>query len=368
MKGNFLGCRNEIFVEGVSIGQFQSMEITSDRENISCTASIELPLYTIAAYEDGTPPGEDVPLTRKVRTGVEMKNLKVGARIEVYCWYETPEIDIAFEPTLVYRGYIRQVVGAFPSTLKCEDLSFPLRFGQVGTVWKNQSTLVDVVNAVLPISESAFSEYRKRQGFDDNWPRITVADSELATASFDYKAWKDISPYDALQKLINMFSIYGNVDKEGRLYIGAGQSAPTNKTVNLSTKLNVIECDLTTTDSLFENYTVTVTARSSDGKLIKETYGDPDGEAIPTRMMPLNSQEGIKDFAKRLYDHLVGNRNAGTITTLLYPVIELFDFVTFEHTLFPELSGDYVVIGVENQFGSGGYRQIINVTDKKYVI
>lgn len=368
MKGNYLVCHNEIFVEGVSIGPFENMKTTGDRENLSTTAEIELPLYTIAAYEDGRPPGEDVPLTRKVRVGIEMDKLKTGAQIEVYAWYDCPEIDINFERTLIFKGYIRQVVGAFPSVIKCEDMSFPLRFGTVGTVWKNMSTLKDVVNAVLPISEKAFSEYRAKQGLDDNWTRITVASSELADAAFDMKAWKDISPFDALQKLITLFAVFGNVDNEARLYIGAGQSAPTNKTVELSTKLNVIGCDLTTTNGLFENYSVTVTSRTSDGKLIKYTYGDPDGEAFPTRMMPLNTEIGIKEFAKRLYYTLTGNRNAGTITTLLYPRAELFDFITFEHTLFPELSGDYVAIGVENNLDNDGFRQVINVTNKKFVI
>lgn len=369
MKGNFVVCNNEIFVEGTSIGHFASMEVNSNRETIASTATIELPLYTIAAYEDGTPPGEYVPLTRKVRVGIEMDKLKVGARIEVYCWYSCPELKVTFERRLCFRGYIRQVVGSFPTIIRCEDMSFPLRFGNVEKVWQKNATLSNVINAVLPISNEAFSEQRKKQGLNDEWTRITAADSEVVSASYyGMEIWKDISPYDALQKLVSMFSIFGQVDENGRLYVGAGQSAPTNKTVELDTRLNVIGCDLTTMDSMFTNFCITIKARTSDGKLIEYKYGDPDGEQIPARMMPVNTQVGIEQLARNIYNRHTGDSNSGTITTLLYPRVDLFDFVTFEHSLFPDLSGDYICIGVDCKYGDTGYRQTIKVTDKKFVV
>ena len=49
ITGNYLICGNEVFVEGKSIGQFQSFESDETRENIVGTASIEMPFYTIAA-------------------------------------------------------------------------------------------------------------------------------------------------------------------------------------------------------------------------------------------------------------------------------------------------------------------------------
>lgn len=347
------------------------METTSDRDSIASTATIQLPLYTIAAYKDGTPPGEDVPLTRKVRVGVEMDKLKCGARIEVYCWYSCPELDInpdSAEKELCFKGYIRQVIGSFPTTIRCEDMSFPLRFGDVNKTWPKPTSIVDIVNDILPISEAAFSKYRTDpvRGLDDNWQRITITGDEIATADQPFSPWKDISPYDALQKFLSENSIYGNVDYSGELHIGVGQSETTNKTVKLDTRLNVIECDLVTTDSMFVNYSVTINAFNTDGKPITTTYGADDGEPLPTKWASIRTQAGIEQLAKTRYNAELGNTNSGTITTLLLPRVELFDFITFNHSLFPELSGDYMCIGLECTYGDGGYRQQIKVTDKKF--
>ena len=89
ITGNYLICGNEVFVEGKSIGQFQSFESDETRENIVGTASIEMPFYTIAAKaakEVGRGSAIAVQRVGKntttyVRINPDDWNIKTGARI-----------------------------------------------------------------------------------------------------------------------------------------------------------------------------------------------------------------------------------------------------------------------------------------------
>ena len=367
MKGNFVICHNEIVIEGSSIGNFTSMETEMTKDTITGKATIELPLYTIAAYNNGAPPDDDLPLTRKSRVGVDMSKLKVGAMIEVYCWYTSPDLNATFDTVLTFKGYIRQVIGGFPTVINCEDLSFPLRFGLVEKTWSNEPLLRDVINALLPISEKAFTEYRQRQGFILDWPKLTITESQIVGLDNPHgqEAWKDISPYDALQNLVNRDGIYVYVDDKAELHAGSMISED-NKTVNLSTDLNVVDCELVTTDSMFSNINVTLNARDKLGQIITAHYGSPDGTPIPTRTMPINTQKGLNVLAKNLYNKLVGNDNNRSITTLLYPKVNMFDYINFNHTLFPELSSGYIAMGLRNSYNDKGYRQVISVTNRVF--
>ena len=126
ITGNYLICGNEVFVEGKSIGQFQSFESDETRENIVGTASIEMPFYTIAAKaakEVGR--GSTIAVQRVgkntttyIRINPDDWNIKTGARIQVYAWYhDNAVIGQKFEKRLEFDGFIRDVIGGFPTVI-----------------------------------------------------------------------------------------------------------------------------------------------------------------------------------------------------------------------------------------------------------
>ena len=45
--GNYFICKNEVFIEGRSIGPFTSFTTEDSRDNIFGTANIRMPFYTI---------------------------------------------------------------------------------------------------------------------------------------------------------------------------------------------------------------------------------------------------------------------------------------------------------------------------------
>lgn len=364
MKCNFLRCRNEVFVEGLNIGQFASFSSSNTRDSISGSGTLSIPLYTIAVDRTGTAPGENVPLTNRVRVGIDKAKLIPGATIQVYAWYEVAELGIYYERRLVFNGYIKKVTGAFPTIIEVEDMAFPLRFGRVGKDWNPNTTLTNILNEIIPISNAAFQEYRNKNNLTSEWTQLSVAESETATASFTMDVWRNISPYSALSRLMNLFKIYCTVYDDGQVYAGIGLGDTTTATIDLSTRLNVVGCDIVPQSSMFTDYYVQVNGLDRTGRKLTVELGDTQGEPVRLKFSPLNTAEGLQEVANSALQRLKGDRNKGTITTKLYPIVNLFDFCRFTHTLFPELSGNYYVIGTELQLGDDGYNQILTVTNE----
>lgn len=332
MRGNLFKCGNEVFVEGKSIGQFQSLEIKEDRDELVNTCVMLIPIYAI-----GTKPG--MAPNERIRAALEGINIKPGARIEVYGWYyDNPAFEQFFEKILLFSGFIRQVIGGFPSKFICEDHSFILRFGSINREWLSRTKLKDMIDYLCPISNEAFRTYRDEQGFSnpDDFTKLSFDSSNSADVEFALQTFKLISPYDALMKLLKMFVLYGHVNELGKVYFGIGVIENTKRTVELSTDKNVIDRDIVPTNGLFVNYKVIVSALLADGTRYTYEYGDSEGE--PERMyVPHRTAELVEETAKSAMLRLRGNRNRGTINTILYPAMRLFDFIKYTDTLFPVL-------------------------------
>ena len=105
------------------------------------------------------------------------------------------------------------------------------------------------------------------------------------------------------------------------------------------------------TDGLFENYKVVVNALMADGTKYTYEYGDSQGEAH-RYFVPANTVSLTEQTAKNIMARLKGTRNKGTIKTVLYPQVNMFDFVEYTDTMLPELTGNYYVIGRNLSFAT----------------
>ena len=103
------------------------------------------------------------------------------------------------------------------------------------------------------------------------------------------------------------------------------------------------------------------------GNKIQVTRGDETkGEPVRLPFSPARKQEQLETIADAALARLKGNRNKGSITTLLYPFVSLWDFIEYEDTLFPELSSNYYVIGTELNCDDSGYHNVLSVTDEMF--
>ena len=73
MKGNLFRVGNEVFIEGKSIGRFASVDITEERDSLSGSCTMTLPVYAIG-FRQGLPPAQ------RIRAALEGINIKPGAR------------------------------------------------------------------------------------------------------------------------------------------------------------------------------------------------------------------------------------------------------------------------------------------------
>lgn len=362
MRGNFFRCGCEVFIEGKSVGGFESLDFRDTKDTISNTCTIKLPVYAIGMTARTSP-------EKRIRASLADINIKPGARIEVFCWYHDSEImGQHFEKVRVFNGFIRQVIGGFPSTLICEDYAFVLRFGTIGKEWNTRTKLKDMIEYLLPISNKAFMDFREKNGFaPDGFNKLTFDSTNSAEVEFALKTFKNISPYDALEKLLRMFTLYGYVNDDGQVYFGLGVKDKTKRTVELATNTNVIGRDITPSNGQFVNYKVVVNGLMKDGTKYTYEYGDSEGQ--PERLFsPLNTKEGIKEFAHRVMARLQGDRNKGTISILLYPEVRMFDYIQYTDTLFSELSGGYYVTGRRVTCGKNGFVQQLTVTNEMFML
>lgn len=383
ITGNYFICGNEVFVEGQSIGQFQSFSSDDNRKSIEGTAEIKMPFYSMAAKAaKSTPQGSSVVVKRVgknvvtyVRINPDDWKIKVGARIQVYIWYHNnPTLGQTFEKRLEFDGYIREVTGGFPTTIKCEDASFMLRFGTVSKSWTQATKTTALLSEMCDIANNAFAEYRSKNGLTNAVPKLVPAGDSL-DSEFVLKPASAVSPYDILMKVIlGMYKWYVHTsvttDNEGNeqstVWTGLGLKENTDATVQLDTSVNVIGCSLVPKDMMFDNFKVIVRYLDS-GELKSVTKGSENGIVYDIPYTPNRTADQMKQMADSALQGLKAERNKGALIIPAYPLVKLFDYINFTHTIFTELSGGYYVIGRQMRCDNQGYHQILSVTDKTFV-
>lgn len=375
MKGNFLTCENRVVVEGNDIGQFVECSVECSRNKLGGTCSVSIPFYSVvakSAFASGVQKAVGANLNIYRRIDTDGLNIKMGARIEVYAKYKDNEaLHQTFEEIKIFDGYIREIVGGFPTVLKCEDLAFPLHFGTVTKSWLKAVPLKTILNDIIPVANQAFQEWRASQNLTLPTPQVEV-DGESVDFNAPFKTSILTSPYEIIESIVvktmKLFASVRAKDDKAVLFCGTARTETSAQTVKLSTALNVIGRKIVPQNNFFENFRVVVTYNAQQDKVSKYEVGSQNGT---TYELPYQGDNLLEKDIKRIGDNtlasLKANRNKGTITTLLYPKMELYDYIDFTDTIFNELSGGYSVIGYKLTCNSRGYHQELTVTNKTFL-
>lgn len=362
--GSHFVARTKVFIEGNDVGRLVSLSATFSRKNISAQCRIQLPFHLIR-FKNGTR-----YYTSGSRITPSAILLQTGSMIEVVAWYES--FGKKLPDVTIFKGYVREVVDGYPATLVCEDLCFPLKFGSINKDWKTATQLQTAAKECIRIGNEAFIRYREARGFTDNSavPLLKLAESESASAEFTLGVYTGVSPHTALSHIMRLWNLYTNVDDSGNFYMGLGftQASPLAATVKLSGAINVVGRNIVPKESLFENYQVIVNGMTQNGNKISVQVGDSYGERKEFSRISLVTKEGLSSFACSVLNELKAAKNSGTITTLLYPVVNVLDYIEYDDTVFDSFSGSYYVIGKSYTIGDNGIRQELSVTNQKYAI
>lgn len=391
MNANLVVCKNEVYVEDVNVGQFESFHYQANNRTLGNTATLTLPLYAIGTY--GVTSGRARSRMRTVfvtgEGGKSVNLIRPCAEVKVWCWYEgwnaVTGVSEEQERVLVFSGFIEHVSEGFPTKIYLQDNSFILRFGQIQKGWDGSATLQKIVNDCIPIAQKAFDEERRQKGFTRAIPKLTYSvekkNVQAITTSLSFRNWGARSPFDTIQKLMQLLVLYGGVSRNFNVYIGAGVTESTRPEIKLDTQYNVIERDIVPIDGRFVDYDVKVTGILSNGRQHTATGGYGTSRQRESRSefektygesyraySPHNTVDGMQKFADKLLAMLKGERNKGKITLLLYPKVEIMDWVKYTDTVFDELSAGFYVLNYEFKADEKGYFQYLEVTDKIFAL
>lgn len=373
MNTNLVICKNEVYIENVYVGQFESFAVDSNSRQLGSTAVLTIPLYAIGAGGSGE-------ARSRMREVFSKTPIKPCAQVRVDCWYIADGVDM--EKVTVFTGFIEHISEGFPTKLYLQDNSFILRFGNIQKHWKENATLQTIATDCIPIAEEAFKDERKKNGLTASVPSLTYnannKNVQAYTNALSFRNGIGRAPYETIQHLMSTLSLYGGVTDDFQLYIGAGvEDSASSQPVSLDTRYNVIGRDIVPLDGRFIDFDVKITGILANGKQYTATGGlkggntgkkkNPYGETFRGFSI-LNTAEAIQEHADRQLEMLRRSRNKGSIELLLYPKIKLFDQVKYKDTLFPELSALYYVLDYRFEATANGYFQRLGVTDQIYAL
>ena len=382
MNVNHVLCKNRVEVEGVDIGNFETFKMQASSRTLGNTAVLEIPLYAIG--EDGF----SGRASKRYRAGLE--GIKVCSEVKVYLWYEWYDFSSASfvaEPEILkFSGWIEHIGQGFPSKIYLQDNAFILRFGSIEEAWDEDATVQKIMEDCIPIAQEAFDKERKSLGFTREVPRLTYSiekkNVQAVTTSLSFRNWGGRSPHDTLQKLMQLMVMYGGVGDDFNVFIGVGVTESDRPLVALSTATNVIEREIIPVDGRFVDYDVKVFGILKNGRQYTATGGYMTSKSASQKSAfekaalgetirghsTANTVDGIQEHADRMLKMLRENRNSGTMKLLLYPNLEIMDWVTYDDTIFEELSGSYYVLDYSFEASVNGYFQTIRATDKVFVL
>ncbi|WP_153042775.1 hypothetical protein [Rufibacter ruber] len=259
--------------------------------------------------------------------------------MEVHCGYD-------FQNVPVFIGYVSAVQQKTPFVIECEDQMWLLKRVSYTKSFKKVSLkeLVDFLISKL-----------------DDKPKVNVTvDIDLKNFIIDNATGTQV--LEELKKGYGINSFF----RDGELYVGFSYNSQASekyrKTKEIIFQKQVIEDDLVYRSK--EETKVKVKVTVGEGKTKKEVeIGDPDGQEI-TFKVPDGAIPNPKKYAEEMLEKHKYEGFSGSFTTFGFPHFRHGDVCKLVDLQHPEKNGSYIVKTVERSFGSGGFRQTIELAQK----
>jgi hypothetical protein len=238
--------------------------------------------------------------------------------------------------TEVFRGYVRDVSGEIPVRVECEDGMYLLKQGEVTKSYRSVSlsTLMSEVITGVPVQ--------------------VTADQELGQFRIS-KA----SPAKVLQYLREKYFIRAFF-REGTLYVGLAYVAALQRERKIRFDRNVISHNLEF--RLKEDIRLLLKGiiLMPDNSRQEIEVGDRDGEQRTFHYYNISKADATRQLEAEL-ERLRYTGYRGTFTTFGRPDIRHGDIVDLTDPIYPDRQGRYLVRRVRTTFGTGGYRQEVEL-------
>jgi hypothetical protein len=282
--------------------------------NLTNTATLQLPRKIY--FADGV---EDI--------------VKRGSAITISVGYGTPTEERLVER---FKGYVAYVSNEIPVKVQCEDEMFLHKKQTVKPKEWVSTTLKDVLNYCGITNYTALGEY--------NLGAFKITTKETTVAKV----------MDKLRKDFGIYCFY----RKGKLHCGNPYSSAKGKPVTFAIGYNIEKSDLEYRRKDEVLLKVTAISNKKDGKKIKVSVGDEEGEHRTLNFYNLEKAD-LEKQATQLLDSLKCDGFKGHITTWGEPVVNEGDLIELVNPEYPEQDGIYWCDKVAPTAGGGGIRQKI---------
>lgn len=318
-----LGCEVRIWREGENatttwtISRVESIEITGDGQTLTDTCLVKLPRATKWI-------GGEIPVRR-------------GDNIEVWLGYEGK-----LEKRFV--GYVREISAKTPTTITCEDEMFKLKQKTAKRKMYLNTTLLEVLldqlEGLSVKMDESIMQNDVRLG-DIRVEATTVA-GLLSELKQNFGVESCFALIDGVPTLFSYVIFPGLRRNAGKFY----------------ENMNIISNDLEYRRA--EDVQVKVRGISIQEDNSRLEYAEGEGEEKTIHRYGLNMEQ-LKEAVRNEITREKWSGLSGNFTTFGMPRVEKMDVVDLE---VGNARGRYQVSGVNVEFGSGGFRQKIDLKRK----
>lgn len=249
-------------------------------------------------------------------------------------------VQLGYDGQLVTRfdGYVKNVHNKTPLRIECEDGMFVLKLKEIAKKAFRNCTLEDLITYLLAGTGIGFK----------------LIDKNIKLGNYRIKESTAAAELNELKKEYGLMAYFRN----GDLYVGLTYPFDKVKTERIVYGKRLIEESLEYKRAEDIKLKVKAVSMHNGNEIATVTLGDADGELIEVKLPGLNKAE-LKAFAQQTLNNAKYDGVRGSVTTFGEPVLHKADRVQLE--LETANKGTYVNKRVEVQFGTSGYRQVIEL-------
>jgi hypothetical protein len=244
------------------------------------------------------------------------------------------------QTTEVFRGFVRDISGEIPVRVECEDSMYLLKQGEVTTSYRSVTLgqlIADVVGSKVPYK--------------------VVADQPLGQFRINKSTPAKVLDYIRERYFVRSFF------RDGTLYVGWAYVAELQRERKIRFDRNVISHNLEFRQKDTVRLSLKAVVMKGDGKKEEVEIGERDGEKRTFHYYNISAADAKKRLEAEA-ERLIYTGYRGSFTTFGSPDIRHGDVVDLSDPVYPDRAGRYLVKSVKTTFGTGGYRQEVELESK----
>jgi hypothetical protein len=314
----------------IKIGEYEAgyvheVEITSTWKELTDTCKVRMPSRGYVSEGDSY---KDFRFEDVFKTGMAVSVL------------------LGYEPDLVpiFRGYIAEIKPGVPFEFLCEDEMYLLKRKPV-KAQAYSGKLSGLLRQIAPEAE------------------VDLKDTDVQLTNFVIE--KNVTVARVFQKVRDDYKL-AIFFQNGKLYAGLPF---VNRKIDLKPVLfgfqeNVVSTDLQYKRKEDVKLKAKVISLLPDGEKIEVEAGDPDGEQRTLNYRGITDKAALRTIGERDLEKYRIEGYRGSFLAFGTPVVQHSQAVEVSDEIYPARKGRYIVEKVITTFGTGGYRQKVELGQK----